>query len=1298
MATEEKQSTARRDQLHQIELEVQKKWEDAKVFEMDAPAEKVDKFFATFPYPYMNGVLHIGHAFSLTKAIFATQFNRLLGKKALFPFGFHCTGMPIQAAANKLKREYAKYGSTIPTFPAGRPSIAEKAGLPEIEDNCVTLRWKPPASTGKKDIKVHNVFVRVGKGGEFKKVVSIPHPSPAELKDNEGKVVGKAPVEDGGCTYKIITELVDGSSCPDSNESEEVFVDAAPKTKAAAATGGKRVAKKILAKTGDAAFQWEILFKSGIKPEDMPPFADALYWLNYFPGIGKTDLIRFGAPIDFRRSFITTDVNPYYDSFVRWHFSKLKKSEKVGFGKRPTIYSPVDGQACMDHERVEGEGVAPQEYTAIKIELLEFPPVMKPLEGKRVFLLAATLRAETMPGQTNCWILPEGEYGCFKHGDDEVYVSSHRAANNMSFQEILTPWGKPECLMNVMGQDLMGAKVRAPTSSYESVHLLPLLTIKMDKGTGIVTSVPSDSPDDYAALMDLMKPGKREHFGIKAEWVEPFKLIPIIDVEIDGEVRHMAAQYMCEKLGIQSQKDKEKLLEAHDTVYKLGFDKGIMSSGPFKGQPVKKAKLEFRAQMVNDGQAFVYSEPEKKVVGRSNDECVVAGIDQWYLKYGEESWRKQIEDHINGENFCSYNDRIKDSFLDAIGWLKEWACSRSFGLGTRVPWDEQFVIESLSDSTIYMAYYTVAHFLQSDLNGTAKGCGNIEPKDLTNEVWDFVFLDGPLPKDCKIPRETMEKMRHEFRFWYPVDVRVSGKDLIQNHLTMSLYNHACVWEDQPDKWPRSFFCNGWLLVNNEKMSKAKGNFFSLNEILSKYSADAARLAMADAGDTLEPANYSESVANKNLLAMSTFLESMKALISGTEPTDDRKEDVKFVDRWFANEMNRLVTESRTHYEAMFYQRALRTAYYEFTGAFKKYGDICKALQMKLSKNLVMKYLEWQLIILSPICPHICEHGWGLLGKPGTILDARFPVPASEIDLSLIRQGDYIYDKVPHSFIKLLEKASKKGTPASAVVYVAQTFADWKIHVLGILRRKHAEGKLPLVTQDTMDDDSKARWKDIMMELMKDPALKSVAKHVGPFAAFKRDEAATVGITALDDKVPFDELALLKENTLYLADKLKLGLETMYMTELKDASHQESASLAQPGAPSVHYCLPAGGDAGGGKKASDGGKAPAAKDGGKAKGGGKATASDNGKAKAKEGAKSGAAKPPAAGVITDMKKLNEHFSTRSYFEGGAGPTPADAAQFAATPTNVNAEEFPHVKRWYRHIAFFTPAQQARWSEQ
>lgn len=63
------------------------------------------KYMATFPYPYMNGQLHLGHAFSMSKAEFQVRYQKQRGKNALWPFGFHCTGMPIQAAANRLKRE-----------------------------------------------------------------------------------------------------------------------------------------------------------------------------------------------------------------------------------------------------------------------------------------------------------------------------------------------------------------------------------------------------------------------------------------------------------------------------------------------------------------------------------------------------------------------------------------------------------------------------------------------------------------------------------------------------------------------------------------------------------------------------------------------------------------------------------------------------------------------------------------------------------------------------------------------------------------------------------------------------------------------------------------------------------------------------------------------------------------------------------------------------------------------------------------------------------------------------------------
>ena len=98
-------------------------------------------------------------------------------------------------------------------------------------------------------------------------------------------------------------------------------------------------------------------------------------------------------------------------------------------------------------------------------------------------------------------------------------------------------------------------------------------------------------------------------------------------------------------------------------------------------------------------------------MSRSGDECVVALVDQWFLDYGNESWKKEARRALEQMNV--FNNETRNQFDGVIGWLHEHACSRSYGLGTKLPWDEQYLIESLSDSTIYMAYYTVAHLLQA---------------------------------------------------------------------------------------------------------------------------------------------------------------------------------------------------------------------------------------------------------------------------------------------------------------------------------------------------------------------------------------------------------------------------------------------------------------------------------------------------------------------------------------------------------------------------------------------------------
>lgn len=155
--------TGKRDYLKALEKKYQAQWQDDRLFETTAPSqhqlrglspeqiqEKYPKWFGNFPYPYMNGSLHLGHAFTISKVEFAAGYQRMLGKRVLFPHGFHVTGMPIkvclyhklhlflhslgfclhQAASDKIIREMELFGENFERFD---PSVEDET--PKVTEN-----------------------------------------------------------------------------------------------------------------------------------------------------------------------------------------------------------------------------------------------------------------------------------------------------------------------------------------------------------------------------------------------------------------------------------------------------------------------------------------------------------------------------------------------------------------------------------------------------------------------------------------------------------------------------------------------------------------------------------------------------------------------------------------------------------------------------------------------------------------------------------------------------------------------------------------------------------------------------------------------------------------------------------------------------------------------------------------------------------------------------------------------------------------------------------------------------------
>lgn len=156
------------------------------------------------------------------------------------------------------------------------------------------------------------------------------------------------------------------------------------------------------------------------------------------------------------------------------------------------------------------------------------------------------------------------------------------------------------------------------------------------------------------------------------------------------------------------------------------------------------------------------------------------------------------------------------------------------------------------------------------VNGKVPGPLGITPDQMTDEIWEYILVDGPWPNPSPLSKEKADIMKYEFNYFYPFDVRSSGKDLIPNHLTFAVYNHVAIF---PEKhWPLSMRTNGHLMLNGKKMSKSTGNFLTLRDGVIKFGADATRLALADAGDGIEDANFDEMSANATILRLHTLLE------------------------------------------------------------------------------------------------------------------------------------------------------------------------------------------------------------------------------------------------------------------------------------------------------------------------------------------------------------------------------------------------------------------------------------------
>jgi len=865
--------------------------------------------------------------------------------------------------------------------------------------------------------------------------------------------------------------------------------------------------------------QWEILRAMGIPDREIPKFADPMHWIDVFPAATMEDLKALGAAVDWTRSFITTPLNPPYDAFVRWQFHRLKDGGYVRIDKHPVIWCPKDQAPIGDHDRLEGEGETPMEYTLLKFPLAD---------GR--FLVAATIRPETVFGQTNLWVDPDAEYVVARVGD-ERWILNDLAAKKLSEQ------GKSVAVESRMhGADLLGKEAVAPAIN-RAIPILPSSFIDQGRGTGIVTSVPSDAPDDYVALRDLQHDDRLlSKYDLDAERIRAIQPIPIIRTPGWGPLPGVE---IVDRLGIRNQGEREKLEQAKAEVYKSGFYRGVLNEncGPFAGVRVEVAKDEIRKELTSKGQADLMYEPSGVVICRCMTPAIVKVVDnQWFLAYANPAWKSKVHEAIASIDL--YPEALRKWFDYVTDWLRDWPCTHHRGLGTILPWDSNWVIESLSDSTIYMAYYTIAHALQ----GGALRSQVPWAQRLDDAFFDFVFFGSGSAKAVAsrlgLDVKVVEGLRHEFAYWYPFDLRNTGKDLVQNHMTFCLFAHTAIFPKE--LWPRGFGVNGWVRLAGRKMSKSRGNVWYIREAVREWGADAIRLTVANAGDGLDDPNVDMD-----------FAEAAKARIGewlrfATAKHATRK-DHRGIDAWFLSILNRTIQASRTAMEGMNYKAALRHGYFDLQAAWSWY---IRRSEDKPLAEVLRRFIDVQTKLLTPFVPHAGEEIWHRLGGDGFVVNARYPEAiAAEVD-PRAEAAEALLQSTLSDVREILKVTGI--APKRLALYTAPA---WKVRVHRIARDLAKQGPIPM--------------NGLMERVLAEPGMRERAKEVAAFAKNVAEDLRHARPDDLDRFGSVDEFAMFRENLGFLAKELRATVDVFRADDPKRWDPSKKADHAVPGRPAIY---------------------------------------------------------------------------------------------------------------------------------
>jgi len=738
-------------------------------------------------------------------------------------------------------------------------------------------------------------------------------------------------------------------------------------------------------------------------PEDsIKTFVEPIKIADYFHEEIKSGMIEMGYSIDWRREFTTID--PVYQKFIEWQISLLKSKNLIIQGSHPVGWCPKDQNPVSQHDTMGDVEPDFTEYILIKFRF-------------GVYIIpTATLRPETLFGVTNLWVNPGTVYKKITV-DGEKWIVSEQCARKLEFLDKEVTYDG-----EISGAELVGKSVTVPHRD-DIIPMLEASFVESATGTGLVMSVPAHAPFDYQALVDFKK---NQPQSSELQLIKP---ISIIETEGYGSI---PAKEVCEKLGVKDQNDP-LLEEATEELYSKEFYGGVLKDNTeqFSGKKVSEVKDSIKQWLEKKNYSDMLLElSNSPVTCRCGAECVVKVLtNQWFLNYGDKEWKDKATKCMDSMSILP--QEIVNEFHYVIGWLHERACARQHGLGTKLPWDKDWIVESLSDSVIYMAYYILAKFVNSR---------DITADNLSVEFFDHIFLGIGNPesisKMTKIPTHTIQDIRAEFSYFYPVDSRHSGRDLVPNHLTFFVLNHVAIFPE--DNWPKQIVVNGSVLMDGKKMSKSMGNIIPLRQAIRDYGADPIRLAIIISAELLQDADF-------NLESITGIKHKLEGLMEECSRLKPGMPELQAEDKWILSKLQSLISGVSSSIEKMRLREALHEILFSFETDLQWYLKRANAKKRDDYDGILHEINKARVLMLSPFAPHVTEEMWEKLGGDSMVSQSSWPTVSDDVIDGQAIQSEELLKNIIDDIANILKVT--KIVPKKITIYTADKFKSKAYHAV-----------------------------------------------------------------------------------------------------------------------------------------------------------------------------------------------------------------------------------------------------------